>query len=46
MTYIKILPLIRENIFFSFEPQEKVLENNKNSGKTQRKLNYNTAVNP
>ena len=43
----KILPMIKEkHILFSFELTEKVLENNKNSGKTQGKLKYKTAVNP
>ena len=31
---------------FSFEVREKLLENNKNSGKTQGKIKYRTAVNP
>ena len=31
---------------FSFEVREKLLENNKNSGKTQGKKKYRTAVNP
>ena len=39
--------MIKEkHILFSFELTEKVLENNKNSGKTQGKLKYKTAVNP
>lgn len=33
-------------MFFSFELKEKVLKNNKNLGKTQRKVKYKTALNP
>ena len=40
----EILPIIRENIIFSFELREKVRENNKISGKTLGKLKYNTFV--
>lgn len=33
-------------MFFSFELKEKVLKNNKNLGKTQRKVKYKTGLNP
>lgn len=37
---------MKEKKTFSFEVREKLLENNKNSGKTQEKVKYKTAVNP
>ena len=37
---------MKEKKTFSFEVREKLLENNKNSGKTQGKIKYRTAVNP
>ena len=40
-----MLPIIRgKHVLFSLEIREKVLENNKNSGKTQAKLKYKTAL--
>ena len=36
---------MEKHMLLSFELREKVFENNKNSGKTQGKLKYNTAVN-